>query len=67
MQDEKSIYSPRGRCQNCGKEIAVRDSRNPVAYCGRVCAQMERYKKRYKGTLYGKAIRDHIKEKMKQL
>ena len=65
MQSE--FGNVRGKCANCGKEIAIRDIRNPNNYCSKSCASMKRYAKRYSGTMFGKATRDRIKEKSKEL
>mgnify|MGYP001597783821 CR=1 FL=1 len=67
MQSEFDNENPTGKCANCGKEIAIRDIRSPISYCGRACASMQRYKTRYKGTLLGKAVRSHVKDKMENL
>lgn len=49
------------------KEVPIRDTRGGGEYCGRSCASMARYKKRYQGTNAGPLNRDNIQNKMNKL
>jgi hypothetical protein len=51
-----------GECKICKKEIPVRSKKNNAQeYCSRICASMDRYNKRYQGTMSGPADRPATK------
>ena len=48
MQESNKL--PKGKCGVCGKDIVIRDIRSrSTAFCGRVCASLYKFGKRYKG------------------
>ena len=49
------------------KEIPIRDKRGTDNYCGRACASMKRYTKRYRGTNAGPLSRETVIDKMTKL
>lgn len=68
--------SVKGVCANpyCNKgkdgkraEVAIRDARKGAGYCSKPCASVIRYKKRYKGTMSGRAEVGYIRDKMTNL
>ena len=55
-----SDTSTKSKCAYCGKEIVIRDKRDPVRFCSRACASMKRYMKRYAGPRSGEKDRPKI-------
>ena len=47
--------------------IAIRDTRAGGGYCSKACASINQYKKRYTGSLQGRATQEAVKEKMQTL
>ena len=43
---------------------AIRDTRQGAGYCSRSCGSIIRYKKRYEGTMSGRANIEHMRGKM---
>lgn len=56
-----------GRCANCGKPVSVRDIRQKVSFCNRVCASMAKYRRRYSGVNATKIPQSVIDQKMSKL
>lgn len=52
MPQFNSAKYPRSNCAVCGKEIVVMASRGKgsVGFCGRICAGLYKFKKRYTGS-----------------
>ena len=49
------------------KTVAIRNSREGGGYCSKSCESINRYKKRYTGSLNGRATQNMLREKMSQL
>lgn len=71
-----NVQSAKALCANlyCNKgkdgkraEVAIRDAKKAAGYCSQPCASMARYKKRYKGTMSGRANVEYIRDKMTNL